>query len=58
MSAAAQGPVPAMLISFEGRGKNRVEPGEEDMGNATVLWHCPLRRNSLPNGPVCVRVCV
>ena len=37
-----------MLISFEGTGKNGLETGEMSMGDATVLPHCSLLRNSLP----------
>jgi len=31
-----------MLISFDGRGKNGLAPGEVSMGDATVLPHCSL----------------
>jgi hypothetical protein len=37
-----------MLISFEGAGKNGLEPGEVSMGDATLLPHCSFLRNYLP----------
>jgi hypothetical protein len=37
-----------MLISFQGTGKNGLEPGQEFMGDATLLPHCSLVTNSLP----------
>jgi hypothetical protein len=48
MSVASQRAVPAMMISFQGTGRNYLEPGEVIMGDATVLSHCSLLRNSLP----------
>jgi hypothetical protein len=38
-----------MLISVELTGKNRLQPGQEIMGNAVVLAHCSLiKKNPWP----------
>jgi len=34
---------------LEGTDKNRLEEGQDSMGDATLLLHCSLLRNVLPN---------
>ena len=34
-----------MAISIEGTGKNQLQPGQESMGDAPVLFHCSLLTN-------------
>jgi len=34
-----------MLISFDARGKNRLQQGQESAGDAPVLSRCSLLRN-------------
>jgi len=48
MSEASQKRHPFNSDSTEGRGKNRLEPGQESVGDAPVLSHCYFRRNHLP----------
>jgi len=48
MSVASQKSVPCNADFIRGKVKNRLEPGEEIMGNATVMSHCSLLRNPLP----------
>jgi len=35
----------SMMISFEGTVKNQWEPGQDSIGDATVLLHFSLLRN-------------
>ena len=37
-----------MLISVKGTGNSQQEPGQESVGDAAVLSHCSLLRNTWP----------
>jgi len=52
MSEASQKRHPFNPDSTEGTGKNRLETGQESVGDATVLSHCYFLRNHLPKPTV------
>jgi len=48
MSVASQKRHPFSVISFEGTGKNQLDPSQESVGNAPVLSFCYFLRNPGP----------
>jgi len=45
MSVASQKRRPFNVISFEGTGKNQLDPSQESVGDAPVLSLCYFLRN-------------
>jgi len=48
MSIASQKSLPCNADLIRRTGNNRLEPGEEILGDATLMSHCSLLRNPLP----------
>jgi hypothetical protein len=44
-------------MSVDGTGKNRMEPGQESMGDAPLLSHCSLLRNLCPKLTSALELC-
>jgi len=58
MSVASQKPLPSMLISVLGTGKNHLRPGQKSMGGSPVLSHRSLLRNPWPRAAGMLEHCL